>query len=946
MAAAIVATLLAGGGLVLAQTSRASETTATPPAAVAALFDPADPVYAAAIAEAQARAAADEAELASPAAQERREESADAFADLSDSEAVALVREAFPEAMTGPTEAVEQATPPGTEIAEFSSQFTAQLVAASGEPAGLLESTAPLTTGPNSDTPIDLSLSRDGADFVPADADVEVELPRQAADPALLEAAGIGLEPVSPDPSQAVKRGDRLIYPSIETDTDYILQPVERGVESFWQLRSAASPETVELAYDLPQGARLELQVAAGAADTVAIIKGETMIGIVHPVSAVDAAGRPVPAEMTVDGDKIVVAVAHRSDSVEYPVLVDPVTESWTNSEWSNCGAQSNGGAWTITEWWGVPTAGHFYHTCNWAWQGGYGMFISGWDANQYPAPGYGSNAGFMVSHWARDNTYISDITWGGWRHGNPNTHAFVGLAVTYGSHWQQLTWSYGNRSPADLSQHTDMAAQNRAVLGLYVPGPMTSSGGFTGVSWVSMWIRDGGPPETPTIAASTPALTASGNDYYFPWSDSAPSLSVRARDVGLGLWGVSVLKDDGTAIWGPHYFTNADQSVSDAPRCTGTRSNPCPWERTTPLKPFKNLSEGDNHGRIVAFDAEGKYTFGPRVHARFSPQANQAPMSTVDFSTSFSVASVRSAFLGIPDIEQIKLVGGGYVLAPDESVAEALGELDRTWPEWHGGQPPRVSGVVLAAPMITADVDARLAVFRSDTGFSLRYESTPAAPESVDAEPALGTTRSATVRQEKPWLPALGTVNAFVDSTKTLSQRVTMKVLWPLGSLQHYHRSILPDYAYEHDLKLFSNVPLGGKQTTCQNEERYFWARRGKGFSYDHDLPEDAEAYFDTHVGDPCEQMDLTVGVKYPKDLSESKHYTIHLYSRPPSSPLTNRYQLAAQRIARACPGNPKICGQTKTDKSNQELLIGSQSGARMPGCRSWRPGDPSLPC
>lgn len=244
--------LLVVGSLGLTQVSLADQDEPASPSEVADLFDPSDPVYAAAAAEATAMEVASAVEFASPAAQERREESRAAFSDASNAEAVELIRETFPEAMTGPTEAVQEALPPNTEIAGFSSEFTAQLVDENGQPAGLLESTTPLTADPATGDPIDLSLSREGDDFVPAEPGVEAELPVQATDDAVLADIGVGFEPVGADPATAVKRADRLIYPSIDTDTDYVLQPVERGLEAFWQLRSAASPQTLRLDYELP----------------------------------------------------------------------------------------------------------------------------------------------------------------------------------------------------------------------------------------------------------------------------------------------------------------------------------------------------------------------------------------------------------------------------------------------------------------------------------------------------------------------------------------------------------------------------------------------------------------------------------------------------------------------------------------------------------------------
>lgn len=48
---------------------------------------------------------------------------------------------------------------------------------ATGKPAGIVDSSAPLTTGDGLDTPIDLSLTRAGDSFAPEAARVEVSCP-------------------------------------------------------------------------------------------------------------------------------------------------------------------------------------------------------------------------------------------------------------------------------------------------------------------------------------------------------------------------------------------------------------------------------------------------------------------------------------------------------------------------------------------------------------------------------------------------------------------------------------------------------------------------------------------------------------------------------------------------------------------------------------------------
>jgi len=160
------------------------------------------------------------------------------------------------------------------------------------------------------------------------------------------------------------------------------------------------------------------------------------------------------------------------------------------------------------------------------------------------------------------------------------------------------------------------------------------------------MWIRDGAAPDPPAITNNSPVPSVVNGEKYFPWSSSIPSLAVSGRDVGLGVWNVAVLKDDGTAMWGPYWFTkNAQVTTDGAQVCSGTRANPCPINAGTGLLPFKNIVEGDNSGRVVATDAQGAYTYGTRVHVRYSAYPTSAEYGGADLriNTSGELAALRS---------------------------------------------------------------------------------------------------------------------------------------------------------------------------------------------------------------------------------------------------------------------------------------------------------------
>lgn len=97
-------------------------------------------------------------------------------------------------------------------------------------------------------------------------------------------------------------------------------------MESFWQLRSESSPERLELKFSMPPGAELRMDPDSRIAAEV-VEDGRTLLTIVPP-TAWDADGVTVPVSMSTDGSVLALSVAHRSETLRYPILVDPVMVS------------------------------------------------------------------------------------------------------------------------------------------------------------------------------------------------------------------------------------------------------------------------------------------------------------------------------------------------------------------------------------------------------------------------------------------------------------------------------------------------------------------------------------------------------------------------------------------------------------------------------------------
>lgn len=613
----IVWFLLVTLGVSVAVGDSRAEGAAAPPL-IEEMFSPDDPVVAEAVARSERESARRERIFQSPAAEARRAESEDAYADVADGAALALARETFPEELSGPAEVGLGSLSRGLEVRKYTSQFSAQVETATGEPYGLLESAAPLTTDASADTPIDLSLTRVQGGFVPKRSGVDVELPGDSSNPASLD--GISFTPATTAQAMATEHEDRLYYPSIDVDTDYVLQATELGVEAYWQLRSVDSPETLRLHYSLPEGSTLQRRVAPGGADSVAVVRDGVQIGIVKPVSAVDAADRGVQASMSVDGHDIVVTVRHRNAGVEYPVLVDPVSESWTSAQFNwptPCGAGSPAGEWTVYQEGGVAPS-NTYRAC--ADFVGIGSYAGRW----YPA-GTGMNLAAPVS---RPYTYISDIYWtakvsnqaGATAGTPPGSTSYFGLYSESCGKWQtlaQVTWYFASGT---LYQNTKGdSCQNRPIMGMWFNSGATSAGQYTLASAVTTYVTDTQGPDAPVLVSSSPAATNVSGKLVIPWS-SNPSVSLSTRDFGLGTYAVGVLTPNGQSwLWGPYWFSPSGGELSAAASsCTGTHANPCPtWTVSTNPHPFQGLADARTDGQLVAIDAGGRLTAGATLEIR-----------------------------------------------------------------------------------------------------------------------------------------------------------------------------------------------------------------------------------------------------------------------------------------------------------------------------------------
>ncbi len=562
------------------------------------------------LSESEEQEAAEQEKRETPAAVAEREESLEAFAEVSASEAKALLQTEFAEQLAlidqDPARMLSDAT-----VEEVLTP-TAARVSVDGNTMlvdGMTPVRAPDEEGDLHK--VDLDLVADGEDLAAANPLTEVTLPDSSAEAVEIGSEGLAIEPVLTEPASAsiAVGGEDVFYPETQTDTDLLVMPIERGVELFSQLRSIDSPEELRFELTLPGGTEL---VSDGEGGAKVAREGETVASVPSP-TAVDAQGADIPVQMKVEGTELVLEVAHRSMDVAYPALVDPIVDEWYgNLSWFagyNQSALTDGVTW-------VPTSN------NWgrfkldikpiytAFEGsGKGLFVSA-------ANTAGNQAAYDYAQW--NYTAPGATTWikaAGvqpfWRHNMancpastyPKPHDYIGLWspawngwTDYKSDWAQ-TYGYGiSTAPKGWSEVISPVFVIGLGVGVYNTAPIPCwrdlyAGG------VYIWLDD---PELPTLSKVSGVPTGWFSD------ETKVTITASASDPGLGVQYVS-LHPQGQAI------------TKDVVGCTGLRASPCPAGRNSQFNVTGAIfGQGQRTASVYANDAltnaSSSYVFESKV--------------------------------------------------------------------------------------------------------------------------------------------------------------------------------------------------------------------------------------------------------------------------------------------------------------------------------------------
>jgi hypothetical protein len=510
----------------------------------------------------------------SPEERAARERSRVRFRGMRRADAIDLARHEFREAIASPNFALSDVLG-GARVRRWHGRGAATIETPDGK-RSVVMATSPLTAGGASPRPIDLGLEAQGDDFVPEEAAVPVEIGRDVRDGFAFPEQDLGVRLETKSEGQeanGVLTSDRAFWAGVAgQDADYFAKPVPAGAETYFQLRSAASPERFAFRFDLPAGAELRTrQTGPLTRDTaVQVVRDGRLIAELPPASAHDADGTSVDVMYSVAGNRLVLDVAHRGRDLKYPLLVDPI--------WSINYGKASGTAFD-----------------NWQ-QHYFGMNSSNVWLLAYNPPnpllevklnGATSFSGGAQGGW-RFTTYghakIFKVYWHDfYRRGN--TDALMRLGI-YSTSWEAL-WNWNgpgfenwridqcvDTNPATNCSHAGGTPSNSAAFLLETPWSCTRCYGYptdanysqAGLRSVELFIADTVQPE----AIFWPPLSSTWVD------DSDRGPSIQAADYGVGVQGVRLRTYAGDVSAAPDAApTTSDRTIN--PVCNGRDSSVCP---------------------------------------------------------------------------------------------------------------------------------------------------------------------------------------------------------------------------------------------------------------------------------------------------------------------------------------------------------------------------------
>ena len=257
--------------------------------------------------------------LNAPRAREQRRVSRTAFRGIGAPAARRLLSSDYGHVLSGISANPAASIASQGKVIHYLNDFSAQV----RTPTGLEveSSTAPLrvATGSGKKLPVDLELESTDGHIEPRRPLAPIVIGGHAEGGVSLTASGVSLTMMGANSPATVVEGKEALYSEIDTDVDAVAAPKLNGADLSALIRSADSPGALRYRVGVPLGAKL-LAEDGGAV----VQRGKDTFAKIPAPWARDAQGTPVPVEMHVRGDELVVRVAHREGSYAYPILADP----------------------------------------------------------------------------------------------------------------------------------------------------------------------------------------------------------------------------------------------------------------------------------------------------------------------------------------------------------------------------------------------------------------------------------------------------------------------------------------------------------------------------------------------------------------------------------------------------------------------------------------------
>jgi hypothetical protein len=446
--------------------------------------------------------------------------------------------------------------------------------AETGQGSTLVESTIPLET-PDSNgrlAPVDITLLQRGHTYVPTNPLVATTLPDLLSGG--VQIGSIARVAISGAPPASGRRaGNAVFYANAERDTDALVRPLPYGAELYEILRSAVSPEVLDLDLGLAAGvtARAPSDEQTGA---IELRRDGALVGTIGSPRAWDAEGRPVAVSYDLVDGHLRLQVPHRDGDFAYPIVVDPVVDDY---EWQNLGLNNGTTAGWIYE--GdtnrfTPFFGDAYL--------GRGFYIR----DLWNKAWFGSNEAGYIYYPAPAGAKISDLSLL-----QINVDYPVNNICNYGGilSGDVLSWDavythcdYWNDQSMYLDPLNGGTFGNKAVWGAMVNGDGYRNYFMQQLGGATVWMKD-------YATLSVTADSVPGG-----WvTDPTASMSFTARQDGFGIQSMSATATNYSAWSGAKTLTWS---------CTGGNLNPCPHSANLTTT-VANLPDGPSTIHVTAWD-------------------------------------------------------------------------------------------------------------------------------------------------------------------------------------------------------------------------------------------------------------------------------------------------------------------------------------------------------